>query len=130
MTGCLTAAVARIVRSWTWLVIDQLPRGSPPRRFAAAEREATSLYRSLWPQFHELATVAIIASILVVVATCVACAWNHRRPTMDAVTRDLGALVALIAGLLTVDAARRKEPVLIDFDELPSGATQRFELTH
>ena len=41
-----------------------------------------------------------------------------------------GALVALIAGIRTVDAARRQAPLLIDFDELPSGATQRFELTH
>ena len=69
-------------------VIDQLPRGAPPARFAAAERDATALYRSLWPQFHELATVAIIASILVVLATSAACAWNHRRLPSDAVTRD------------------------------------------
>jgi hypothetical protein len=41
-----------------------------------------------------------------------------------------GALVALIACIRAVDAARRRAPLLIDFDELPSGATQRFELTH
>src|SRR5438132_9358161 len=46
-------------------VIDQLPRGVPPRRFATAEHDATQVYRSLWPLFHGLAIVAVLAFILV-----------------------------------------------------------------
>jgi hypothetical protein len=60
-------------------VIDGLARGEPPRRYAAAERQATLLYRSLWPLFHQLATVAGVALIVVFVVAAAACAWNSRR---------------------------------------------------
>jgi hypothetical protein len=59
--------------------IDGLPRGVPPRRYAAAEYQATALYRSLWPLFHRLAVVAALALVLVVVVTAAACVWNSRR---------------------------------------------------
>lgn len=59
--------------------IDGLPRGVPPPRYAAAEHQATALYRSLWPLFHQLAVVAALALVLVVVVTAAACTWNSRR---------------------------------------------------
>ncbi len=59
--------------------IDGLPHAMPPPRYAAAERQATVLYRSLWPLFHRLAVVAALALIIVVVVTAAACAWNSRR---------------------------------------------------
>jgi hypothetical protein len=59
--------------------IDGLPRGVPPPRYAAAERQATALYRSLWPLFHHLATVAALALVIVVLVTAAACTWNSRR---------------------------------------------------
>ncbi len=67
-------------------VIDGLPRGVPPRRYAAAELRATTLYRSFWPSFHHLATVAVLALIVAIVVAVSACLWNSRRlptpPTM------------------------------------------------
>ena len=60
-------------------VIDRLPRGVPPRRFATAERNATELYRSLWPLFHRLGFIAVVASVLVLAVTVAACVWNNRR---------------------------------------------------
>jgi hypothetical protein len=60
-------------------VIDGLPRGEPPPRYAAAEHQATALYRSLWPLFHQLAVVAALALVIVVLVTMAACAWNSRR---------------------------------------------------
>ena len=60
-------------------VIDGLPRGAPPRRFAIAERDATALYQNLWPQFHRLGRVAIAGFLMVLLVTTAACAWNHRR---------------------------------------------------
>jgi hypothetical protein len=60
-------------------VIDGLPRGVPPRRYAAAELQATVLYRSLWPLFHQLATVAVLALLVASVVAVAACVWNSRR---------------------------------------------------
>jgi len=59
--------------------IDGIPRAVPPPRYAAAEHQATALYRSLWPLFHRLAVVAAVALVLAVVVTAIACAWNSRR---------------------------------------------------
>jgi hypothetical protein len=59
-------------------VIDQLPRGVPPPRLAAAEQDATLLYHSLGPLFHRLAAVAILALVLVTLVTVAACVWNSR----------------------------------------------------
>jgi hypothetical protein len=67
-------------------VIDGLPRGVPPRRYAAAEHDATQLYRSLWPLFHRLATTAVVASVAVMAVTLAACAWNNRRLPAESVT--------------------------------------------
>jgi hypothetical protein len=70
-------------------VIDGLPRGVPPRRFARAEHDATVLYRSLWPLFHRLASVAVLSLVIVLVITVAACAWNSRRlPTYPAKQDD------------------------------------------
>jgi hypothetical protein len=60
-------------------VFDELPRGVPPRRYAAAEHQATLLYRSLWPLFHQLAGVAALALIVALAVAAAACAWNSRR---------------------------------------------------
>ena len=69
-------------------MIDQLPRGVPPRRFAIAEHDATELYRSLWARFHRLAAIAVVASVFVLFVTVAACAWNHRRLPAEEVTHD------------------------------------------
>jgi hypothetical protein len=60
-------------------VIDGLPRGAPPRRYAAAEWAATLLYRSLWPLFHHLAAVAALALVIAIVVAAGASLWNSRR---------------------------------------------------
>ncbi|HVH26247.1 MAG TPA: hypothetical protein VM818_05790 [Vicinamibacterales bacterium] len=68
-------------------VIDTLPRTSPPRYYVVAERDATDLYRSLWPRYHELAWVAIAALAIVGVVTTAACMWNSRRLPVPVVRR-------------------------------------------
>jgi hypothetical protein len=70
-------------------VIDALPRTRPEhlpfgsrrysRSLAVADRNATNLYRSLWPLYHELAWMAIAALAIVGVVTTAACMWNSRR---------------------------------------------------
>jgi hypothetical protein len=70
-------------------VIDTLPRTRPELlpfgdrdyslSLAVADRNATNLYRSLWPLYHELALIAIAALVLVAVVTTAACLWNFRR---------------------------------------------------
>jgi hypothetical protein len=66
-------------------VIDNLPRVQPQYFLRVQERNATALYRSLWPLYHELAAIAITAFVLVTVATILACMWNNRRlPVMFA----------------------------------------------
>jgi len=69
-------------------VIDGLPRGVPSPRYAAAEHDATQLYRSLWPLFHRLATTAVVASVAVITVTVAACVWNNRRLPAESVTHD------------------------------------------
>jgi hypothetical protein len=47
-------------------VIDTLPRAHPswfPPKLVIAERDATDLYRSLWPRYHELASIGIAALV-------------------------------------------------------------------
>lgn len=66
-------------------VIDVLPRTTPARYLVNAEREATRLYRSLWPVFHELGRRALASLAIVIVVTIVACAWNSRRLPAPAV---------------------------------------------
>jgi hypothetical protein len=68
-------------------VIDGLPRTRPERFLVVLERDATALYRSLWPLYHELASIAIAALVLVTVITVLACAWNSRWLPMAAVRR-------------------------------------------
>jgi hypothetical protein len=63
-------------------VIDTVPRTHPswfPPGLIASERDATSLYRSLWPLYHELAFLALAALIIAVVVTTAACLWNSRQ---------------------------------------------------
>ena len=59
-------------------VVDSLPR-TRERYLVVAERNATNLYRSLWPLYHELAWIAIAALTIVAVMTIAACLWNSRR---------------------------------------------------
>ena len=60
-------------------VIDSRPRVRLARYLVRPDREATDLYRSLWPLYYQLATIAIFAVALVAVWTTAACAWNSRR---------------------------------------------------
>jgi hypothetical protein len=63
-------------------VIDTLPRTHPswfPPVLVVAERDATDLYRSLWPRHHELASIGMAALVIAGVVTIVACMWNNRR---------------------------------------------------
>src|SRR5262249_48203176 len=69
-------------------VLDDLPRGSAPRRFAVAERAATELYRSLWPLFHQLASIAVAATALVLLTAIAACVLNNRRLPIEIVRND------------------------------------------
>src|SRR5438105_11269612 len=57
------------------------------RRRNAAERNATNLYRSLWPLYHDLAWMAVAALAIVGVVTTAACLWNSRRLPMVVVRR-------------------------------------------
>src|SRR5207248_877095 len=59
----------------------------PPRYLVIAERNATNLYRSLWPLYHELAWMAIAALAIVGVVTTAACLWNSRRLPVPIVRR-------------------------------------------
>ena len=68
-------------------VIDTMPRTRPPRYYVVAERDATDLYRSLWPRYHELARMAIAALAIVGVVTTAACMWNSRRLPVPIVRR-------------------------------------------
>jgi hypothetical protein len=68
-------------------VIDGLPRTRPGRFLIVPERDATALYRSLWPLYRELASIAIAALVIVTIVTVLACAWNNRRLPMAAVRR-------------------------------------------
>ena len=68
-------------------VIDTMPRTRPPRYYLVAERDATDLYRSLWPRYHELARMAIAALAFVGVVTTAACMWNSRRLPVPIVRR-------------------------------------------
>ncbi len=71
-------------------VIDTLPRTRPswfPPVLVGAERNATDLYRSLWPRYHELASIGIAALVIAGVVTTAACMWNSRRLPMPAVRR-------------------------------------------
>jgi hypothetical protein len=69
-------------------VIDDLPRTRPRRFLVVPERDATSLYRSLWPLYRRLGRTALGALAIVTVVTIAACAWNSRRfPTAGAKRR-------------------------------------------
>jgi hypothetical protein len=76
-------------------VIDTLPRTRPPRVLVVGgrqvpepvarsaslsrQREASDLYRSLWPRHRELAATGIAALVIAFVVTTGACLWNSRR---------------------------------------------------
>jgi hypothetical protein len=60
-------------------VVDNLPRTEPQIFLRVPERDATALYRSLWPLYHELAVIAVVAFVLVTLVTILACIWNNRR---------------------------------------------------
>lgn len=68
-------------------VIDGLPRTRPDRYLVVAERDATDLYRSLWPLYHELALIGIVALVIVGLVTTAACTWNSRRLPVPIVRR-------------------------------------------
>jgi hypothetical protein len=60
-------------------VIDSLPRATPERYLIRQERDATALYRGLWPLYRELATTAVTALSIIAITTTAACLWNTRR---------------------------------------------------
>jgi hypothetical protein len=71
-------------------VIDTLPRTRPswsPRVLVVAERDATDVYRSLWPRYHELASIGIAALVIAGVVTTAACLWNSGRLPVPIVRR-------------------------------------------
>jgi hypothetical protein len=75
-------------------VIDALPRSRPERlgRYArslvVADRNATNLYRSLWPRYHDLALTAIAALLVAFLVTIAACVWNSRRLPVGVIRRS------------------------------------------
>ena len=69
-------------------IVDRLPRTQPEPMLKTAERDATELYRSLWPLYRELAHVATVACLVVMVTTMLAFVWSHRRLPMT-VSRPL-----------------------------------------
>ncbi len=68
-------------------VIDTLPRTRPGGYLVVAERDATDLFRSLWPLYHELALIGIAALVIAGVLTTTACMWNSRRLPVPIVRR-------------------------------------------
>ena len=68
-------------------VLDALPRTRPPRFLAGADRDATDLYRSLWPRYQELASIGIAALVIVGLVATAACMWNSRRLPQPIVRR-------------------------------------------
>src|SRR5262245_15652618 len=60
-------------------VIDDLPRTQPVRFLVVRERNATRLYRSLWPVYRRLGRLAVSALGALILLTISACAWNSRR---------------------------------------------------
>jgi hypothetical protein len=52
-----------------------------------AERDASDLYRSLWPRYRELAPIAVAALVIVYVVTAGAALWNNRRLPVPLVRR-------------------------------------------
>jgi hypothetical protein len=66
-------------------VVDDLPRMRPGRFLVVRERDATSLYRSLWPLYRWLSRMALGALTIVTCVTIAACTWNSRHlPTSGA----------------------------------------------
>jgi hypothetical protein len=114
-------------------VIDGLARGTPPRRYAAAEREATALYRSLWPQFHGLATAAIVGGLALVLATAAVCAWNHRRLPSETVGRSnrinpFAGMLAWIIPRVVVRSPIGQAGFFFTFQTLTRSASHRVTL--
>src|SRR5262245_779114 len=60
-------------------VIDRLPRVRPARPLVERERNATALYRALWPVYREMSRWAWMAMAAVTIVTIMASAWNSRR---------------------------------------------------
>jgi hypothetical protein len=60
-------------------VIDTLPR-TLQRPLMVADRNATNLYRSFWPLYHDLAWIGIAALVIVGLVATAACIWNGHRP--------------------------------------------------
>jgi hypothetical protein len=72
-------------------VVDTLPRTHPswfPPVLVVAERDATDVYRSFWPRYHELATIGLAALVIAGVVTTAACMWNSRRLPVPIVRRS------------------------------------------
>jgi hypothetical protein len=68
-------------------VVDNLPRTRPGRLYLGDEREATRLYRSLWPLYRKLGRLALMALAIVGLVTIAAAAWNSRRLPVPVVRR-------------------------------------------
>jgi hypothetical protein len=92
-------------------VIDRLPRTRPAIYLAGMERDATSLYRSLWPLYHELSRVAIVALAFVTILAVAASAWNSRRLPTPAVRRGRRASSLTFVWKWTVDRLLVRSPL-------------------
>jgi len=75
-------------------VIDSLPRRRPQQFLAVPERDATALYRSLWPLYHQLAVFAIVALAAAAVMAIAAYAWNNRRLPASSIRRPRRSIAA------------------------------------
>ena len=110
-------------------VIDSLPRIRPQRFLVVPERDATGLYRSLWPLYRQLSLIAMAALTAVTIVTFAACAWNSRRLPTPLVRRPRKSLTRIGRGpVAAFDRAWRCSPVVLDLDEEPALPTQRLDL--
>jgi hypothetical protein len=92
-------------------VIDDLPRTEPRRFLVAPERDATNLYRSLWPLYRRLGRVAVQALAAVMLITIAACAWNSRRLPTAGIRRRRRARAVSLAARWVVRHVVARSPV-------------------
>lgn len=100
------ALLTRKIGALVELLIDTLPRTHPswfPPVLIVVEHDATDVYRSLWPRYHELALIGTAALVIVGVVTTAACMWNSRRLPVPIVRRAHEDGVAGRAWKWTVD---------------------------
>jgi hypothetical protein len=92
-------------------VIDDLPRTPPKRFLVARERDATNLYRSLWPLYRRLGRIALEALAGVILITIASCAWNSRRLPTPGIRRRRQARAVSLAARWVVEHVVARSPV-------------------